>query len=70
MTTSITNLLSGVTDELRARRARRHELARLRAELSAYTSPADRQELDAIIARHDEGEVADIDRIVTRLRAA
>jgi hypothetical protein len=53
-----------------AARARRAQERRLRRELAAYTSPADRMELDAIIARADEADAAQIDRIVTDLRAA
>lgn len=53
-----------------AARARRAQERRLRRELAAYTSPADRLELDSIIARADADDAAEIDRIVTSLRSA
>jgi hypothetical protein len=37
----------------RARRAQRAERDRLRAEIASYRTPAERAELDAILARHE-----------------
>lgn len=66
----ITGLLLTARDDLRARRERRRETTRLRTELATYTSAADRAELDAVLARHDEAQVAQVERIITQLRAA
>lgn len=70
MATPITTLIATARDDLRTTRARRRELNRLRAELATYTSTSDRAELDAVLARHDESETADVERIVAQLRAA
>ena len=44
----------------RARRAERAERDRLRAELASYRTPAERAELDAMLARHTPEEIADL----------
>jgi hypothetical protein len=49
-----------------AARAAQKELER---ELSTYNSPADRNDLDAILDRHSEEQAADIRRIVAGQRA-
>ena len=67
---AITDTIAIVRTDLAARRARRVETRRLETDLAAYTSPAERAELDAIIARAPEAESARLGRIVTRLRAA
>jgi hypothetical protein len=48
------------------RRAMRAEQRRLERELAEYRSPAERHELDAILARHTAEEIAPIERIVLR----
>ena len=70
ITSTITETVTATRTGLAARRARRSEARRLEADLAAYTTPAEMAELDAIIARAPEAEGAQIDRIVTRLRAA
>lgn len=67
---TLTNAWTTARTELRARGQRRAADQVLRRELAAYTSPADRYELDAIIARSPEEEAAHLERIVSRLRAA
>jgi hypothetical protein len=62
-------LLATVRDELRNQRARRAARRRLEADLATYTSPADLDELDAVLDRYDETQVADIRTIVHRQRA-
>ena len=42
----------------------------LERDLAGYTSPADLNELDAILERYSEEETADIRRILTARRAA
>jgi hypothetical protein len=45
----------------RARRAQRAERNRLRAELASYRTPAERADLEAMLARHTPEEVADLE---------
>ncbi|HVC73238.1 MAG TPA: hypothetical protein VNC85_05645 [Mycobacteriales bacterium] len=44
----------------RARRAERAERNRLRAELASYQTPAERADLEAMLARHTPEEIADL----------
>jgi hypothetical protein len=46
---------------LRARRASRAERARLRAEIASYRTPAERADLEAMLARHTPEQVADLE---------
>jgi len=48
----------------RARRAERAQRARLRAEIASYRSPAERAELEAMLARHTPEEVADLEALL------
>lgn len=63
-------LWAGIRDEIRARRAERASHEALERDLASYTTPADRNELDAILGRYDEEEVAHIRRIIDRRRVA
>ena len=56
--------------ERERRRAARRARKSLERELASYTSPADLNDLDAILARHSEEETADIRRILAGRRAA
>lgn len=47
----------------RAERARRRQLER---DIAAYTSPADRMELDAILSRHTEEQSQEVQAILNR----
>ncbi len=67
---AITETLAATRSSLAARRARRAEALRLEHDLAAYTTEAERAELDAIIARAPQDEAERLERIVTRLRAA
>jgi hypothetical protein len=62
-------LLATVRDELRNQRARRAARRRLEADLATYTSASDLDELDAVLDRYDESQVADIRTIIHRQRA-
>jgi hypothetical protein len=42
-----------IRENARRAKARRERIRRLRAELEDYRTPAERAELDAILARHD-----------------
>lgn len=57
-------------NELRARRERREQQRRLERDLASYTSVNDRIELDAIISRAPAAEAAELERILSRQRAA
>ena len=46
---------------LRVRRAERADRNRLRAELASYRTPAERADLEAILARHTPEEVAELE---------
>ena len=56
--------------ELRSRIARRHaaraDRLRLEHDLATYRTPAERRELQAIMARHQASDVAPLERIVSR----
>ena len=44
--------ISTIRENARRAKARRERIRRLRAELESYRTPAERAELDAILARH------------------
>jgi hypothetical protein len=48
----------------RARRAQRAERNRLRAELASYRTPAERADLEAMLARHSADEVAELEAMI------
>jgi hypothetical protein len=54
------SLTATATARFRARRAERAERNRLRAEIASYRTPAERADLDAMLARHTPDEVADL----------
>ena len=68
--TNLTTIWTSTRDDLRTRRERRAEGRRLERELAAYSSPADRAELDAILSRHPAEVVAPLEDIINRNRAA
>jgi hypothetical protein len=63
-------LWASARDELRTRRSARAAHKTLERELASYTSPAEQNELDAILDRCPVGDVAEIRAIVNRQRAA
>lgn len=69
-TTEPSPLWTALRTQLRTRQARRVAHRTLVRELATYTTPAERSELDAILARHDSAEAAEIRRIVSWQRAA
>ena len=54
------SLTATATARFRARRAERADRNRLRAEIASYRTPAERADLEAILARHTPDEVADL----------
>ncbi len=53
-----------------ARRPQRASRERLRRELASYTTPSDRDDLDATLARHSDDETAEIRRLLDSVPAA
>ena len=53
--------ITEIRENVRRAKARRDRIRRLRAELAGYRTPAERAELDAILARH-ETNLADVIR--------
>ena len=64
MPTSLTTAIGGRVADRRAsrqaRRALRARRDRLRAELASYSTPAERAELEAMLERHTDEEVAQL----------
>lgn len=56
-------------DTLAARRAERAEHRHLVAELSGYTSHADRMEIEAVVARYSDEETREVRAILAALAA-
>lgn len=54
------SLTATAAARFRARRTDRAERNRLRAELASYRTPAERADLEAILARHTPEEIADL----------
>ena len=54
------SLTAAAAARFRARRAERAERNRLRAEIASYRTPAERADLEAMLARHSPDEVADL----------
>jgi hypothetical protein len=54
------SLTASASARYRARRAERAERNRLRAELASYRTPAERADLDAMLARHTQEELDDL----------
>ena len=67
---SLGALWTAIRDEHRRVQAARAARKSLETELASYTSPADLNDLDAILDRHSEEETADIRRILAARRAA
>jgi hypothetical protein len=67
---SLGPLFAEIRDELRGMRAARAARKELRRELAVATSPNDLLELDAIIARYDDDETADLRSVLNERRLA
>ena len=61
MLSTLTAPAAQLAGRRRARRVERHRRDRLRAELASYRTPAERADLDAILARHTAEEIADLE---------
>jgi hypothetical protein len=67
---SLGPLWAAIREEHRAARAARAARKSLARELASYTSPADLNDLDAILDRHSQEETADIRSILAGRRGA
>ena len=56
----LATLTASAASRFRTRRAERAERNRLRAEIASYRTPAERADLEAMLARHTPEEVADL----------
>ena len=54
------SLTASAAARFRTRRAERAQRNRLRAELASYRTPAERADLEAMLARHTPEEIADL----------
>ena len=61
-------LWAAARDDFRTRRAAREARKTLERELASYTTPAEQSELDAMLARADVADDAEIRRIIYRSR--
>ena len=59
-----------IREDLRARRSARAARKALERDIASYTTPAELNELNSILQRHDDAEVVEIRRIVDRRRVA
>ncbi len=64
MPTTLTAPAATHIERFRAARAARAERARLRAELASYRTPAERADLQAMLARHSADEVAALEALI------
>jgi len=67
-TRPLSSLWTTVRDQLRESREERAGRAQLERELASYRSPADLDDLDAILDRYSDQETADIRRILAAQR--
>ncbi len=68
-TRPIASLWTAVRAQIRETRDERTERAQLERELGAYTSPADLDDLYAILDRYSDQETAEIRRILAAQRS-
>jgi hypothetical protein len=67
---TLSPLWAAARDDLRTRRASRAARKTLERELASYATPADQNELDAILEHADPDAAAEIRRIIDRNRVA
>lgn len=67
---TLSTLWTSVRDELALRRAERASRRALERDLAAYTTPAERAELLAVMSRYEPADTAEMDRIIHRRRVA
>jgi|tagenome__1003787_1003787.scaffolds.fasta_scaffold19831226_1 hypothetical protein len=58
--------ITSLRSQLAQRRLVRQRSKRLEKELASYSTPAERQELDAIMSRHTAEEIAELEEMLRR----
>lgn len=64
MLSTLTAPAAELAARYRVRRAERANRDRLRAELASYRTPAERADLEAMLARHTSEEVAELEAML------
>lgn len=67
--TTMFSTVTTVRSTLARRRSAHREQLRLTRELAAYSTPREREELQAILGRHTDEEVAPVERLLRTLDA-
>lgn len=57
-------MINNLRTALAERKMVRQRSRRLAEELASYSTPAERQELDAILSRHTETEIAELETLL------
>jgi hypothetical protein len=57
-------MINNLRTALAERKMVRQRSRRLAVELASYSTPAERQELDAILGRHTESEIAELESLL------
>ncbi|MBT0772120.1 hypothetical protein KIH74_24465 [Kineosporia sp. J2-2] len=60
------SMITNLRHQLAERRIVRQRSRRLAEELASYSTPAERQELDAILGRHTDAEIAELESVLNR----
>ncbi|WP_088286545.1 hypothetical protein [Kineosporia sp. A_224] len=69
-TTTAPSFLTALRDDLRARRAARAARRKLDSELATYCTPAERDDLAAMLDRYDDETAAPVREALNRVNAA
>jgi hypothetical protein len=64
MLSTLTAAAAELVARHQAHRAERADRDRLRAELASYRTPAERADLEAMLARHSDAEVAELEALL------
>lgn len=59
-------MISNLRTQLAERRIVRQRSRKLAEELASYSTPAERQELDAILGRHTDAEIAELESVLNQ----
>jgi hypothetical protein len=62
-------LINNLRTQLAERKIVRQRSRKLAAELASYSTPAERQELDAILGRHTDDEIAELEAVLNQQAA-
>jgi len=62
-------MISNLRTQLAERKMVRQRSRKLAEELASYNTPAERQELDAILSRHTDDEIAELEAVLNHQAA-